>query len=493
MTSIRKGRQDPTFQIIGDYDYSFDDELIEFYSRFGVTFAPYQKLELKCYCARNINKDAKSFNEDFYAGSLIAIARPRQTGKSFVLKLYSMWEALNGKKVLYTCHNYDTVRQMFIDIKDMFENNSELGCKLRKNNGILSSPGNMGVFMANGGLIEFRTRTDKLSRGRSYDLLLFDECQELTEAQLESVMATIIAQERDSQSIAIGTPPSPTTQGTLFRDWYDTVHAEDADTSIWWLEWATDKIKDPSDVEAWYAVNPGLGYRITEKKLAAAASAFSKDWSGFSREYLGYWSPKGAIKAAISEEQWFSCQIDVEEAKAIDGLVSYGVKFAPDGLTGSISACIKKEDGTCYVELIEHKSMLEVGVSWFADWLVKRLDSSAGVIIDGLSHANNLMAELDKRGIKNKLIAKQCSSGDYVKACSMFFNALIEKTVSHAGFNELTETVFGSGKRYIGKNGGWGFTAVIEEVDVSILDSVALAYYQAQTSQRKPGRKMLVL
>lgn len=492
MTKERKGRQEPTFKVIGDYDYSFWEDLADFYSNYGIEFAPYQALELECYCARKINPDAESYIDDFYAGSLVATSRQRQTGKSFCAKLYSLWIAMEGKKVLYTCHNYDTARQMFNDIKDLIENNEELKAKLRENNGILRSPGNTGIFFANGGYIDFKTRSDRLSRGRSYDLLIFDECQELTEAQLESVMATIVAQERDSQSIAIGTPPSPTCAGTLFRDWYDQAHDETTNSEIWWLEWAVDKITDPMDVETWYAVNPGLGYRITEKKLAAAASGFATNWSGFSREYLGYWAPKGAVKAVISEEQWFDLVISKEEAHTFDGTISYAVKFSVDGLTGSISACIKDGD-KCFVELVENKSMFDVGVSWFADWLAQRLDNSAGVIIDGLANANTLIEELKNRGYTHKTIVKPCSPGDYTKACTMFYNAIVEKKVHHAGFDGLNMAVYGSSKRLIGKNGAWGFTSSIEDVDVTIIDSVALAYYQSQISKREPGKKMLVL
>ena len=50
--AIRRGRQEPTFEVVGAYDYSLGEDCIEFFARYGIKFTPYQKHELNLYCAR---------------------------------------------------------------------------------------------------------------------------------------------------------------------------------------------------------------------------------------------------------------------------------------------------------------------------------------------------------------------------------------------------------------------------------------------------------
>ena len=46
-------------------------------------------------------------------------------------------------------------------------------------------------YVKRGGFIEFRTRTGRGARGTTYDLLVVDECQHLTDVQLAAVRPTI--------------------------------------------------------------------------------------------------------------------------------------------------------------------------------------------------------------------------------------------------------------------------------------------------------------
>ena len=486
----RIGRQEPTFSVIGNYDYSFGDMAIGFFEGYGVKFTPYQKQELTLYLARDKNPDTLS---DDYAGAVIAISRPRQTGKSFAARFYALWEAMiEGKHVLYTAHNGDTTTEMFRALKTFLENNETLYAKLKPGHeGIYQAPIRMGFYFSNGGSIELKTRTKSLSRGRSTEIIIVDEAQELTAAQLEALSPTQIASEEDAQLIALGTPPGPECVGTIYKGWHDDAHKEPDNTDIWWLEWAIGYIPDDIfDVEVWYKYNPGMGWRITEKKMRAEATKFKSNIEGFAREYLGYWARGLSVKAVISERLWAQCEIDEDTAANIHGLPCYGIKFSPDGATGSIAVCLKPTDKDTYpfVELIDNVSMSE-GVSYFADFIEPRYKKASCVVIDGAANATTLVEMLKERKIPVKLVVKTPKAKEYGDACSRFFNAVTERQISHAGYDDLTDSVIQCKKRHVGASGTWGFESISPDIDSTIVDAAALAYWGAMTSKRQPGKK----
>lgn len=488
----RIGRQEPTFERIGAYDYSLGADCVSFFEGFGVKFTDYQKHELELYLARNYNDD---FVGDEYAAATIGISRPRQTGKSYAARFYALWCAMvEGKKVLYSAHNTSTTMQMFKDIKDFLEANHSLYKHLKADGGVYNAPINMGLYFNNGGCISFSTRTKAGARGKSFEVIVIDEAQELTDAQLEALSPTSIASEEDSQMIALGTPPGPECLGTVYRDWYDTAHGGDDDSDIWWMEWAIPKVPpDIFDVDLWYTFNPGMGWRITEKKMRAEATKFKNNPEGFAREYLGYWAPRFAYHTVISFKKWDSCEISEDDANEIRGDVAYGVKFSPDGAVGSISVAIRPDDKTkpVLVELVETVDM-SAGVSYFVDWLAPRLKKSLGVVIDGQSNAQLLVDYLKERKINTKNLTIRPNAKEYSDACSTFLNDVVEKRVAHCGYEELTESVTQCRRRPVGKGGAWGFEGLTPEIDTTIVDSAALAVYLARTSKRKPGRTMKV-
>ena len=492
MADKKYGRQEPTFSTVGDFDYSFGDEAVAFFEGYGVRFTPYQRQELNLYLARNKNPE-NTFDD--YAGSIICVSRPRQTGKSYAARFYALWEALiEGKRVLYTAHNGDTTTEMFKELKTFLENNEALYAALKPGNtGIYNAPIKMGFYFQNGGQIELKTRTKSLSRGRSTEIIIVDEAQELTDAQLEALSPTSVASEEDSQMIALGTPPGPECIGTVYQGWHDAAHEGSDEAEIWWLEWAIGYVPtDIFDTDLWYAYNPGMGWRITVKKMRAEAVKFKKNIEGFAREYLGYWARGLSVKAVISERLWDACRITEEEATDFHGLPSWGVKFSPDGAVGSVAVCLKPKEGdTCYVELIDNLSM-SCGVSYFADFLADNWRQSASIVIDGAANASTLVEMLRERKVPVKTMVKMPSAREYSDACSRFYNAVVERKVSHAGVDVLTDSAIQCKRRSVGSSGGWGFAPIAESVDSTPVEAAALAYYGAATSKRNPLKKSKV-
>lgn len=484
----RYGRQEPTFSTItpGDYDFTYSSYIADFFKCYGIKLLPSQRLELDAYGARTKTSEGT----ELIRYNTVCTSRPRQTGKSYGVRLYTLFLALFfGKRILLTCHNTDTTKEHFKWLKGLIESHNSLSEKLLPD-GVKRSYIEMGFYFKNGGSIEFSTRTNSLSRGKTYDIIIIDEAQEYTYGQMESLSAVTIASGADSQTIYLGTPPSPLSLGTVFRDLYEQAHS--GKSSIGWMEWAIGFVPTAEEIlnpDLWYAYNPGMGYRITEKKMRDAAESFANNPIGFAREYLGYWSPIKTINPAIDSEQWNALTISENAADAIKGDLSFGVKFSPSGTFGALAIAVRPFDSEQpkLVELYDVINLQVSSVSEFADFLAPLLKKSLGVLIDGKANASTLEYELSKRGIKDKRVVIQTKTDTLTNACSMFMNEIRGKSIVHCGYDELTNAVTSSTKRPIGKNGSFGFAS--DGPEATITEATALAFYLASTSKRKPGKK----
>lgn len=480
----RYGNQEPTFSTVGKFALSLGKKAIRYFESFGVRFYPCQKYEMELFLA--LNKERR------FACRTICISKPRQNGKSYSARFYAIWKAvIEGKKVLYSAHHGKTTREMFKAIKDFIERTPSIQKKLLPgSDGIRKSAGLEGFFFANGGCIEFQTRTNSGGRGVTYDVIIIDEAQELTDEQLDAIKPTTIASESgDPQMIYLGTPPNAKCIGTVFREFHRKVHSGDSE-GIWWLEWAVEELPDMSNrmavLELAYMTNPAMGYRIQEDvMLDVIDTATSVD--GFAREYLGWWSKVDSlIEHVIMQADWNTCKIDKPKR---DGLLVYAVKFSPDGATGALAACYKPDDGVPFVYVVDVKS-LSHGIGWFVDSLAPRASKAAQIVIDGQSNAQNLNERLLADGVSAKAIIRP-QTRDVIAACSTLVNAVKERKVTHYGQPALDDSATKTKRRRIGNNGGFGFEST-DEARAELIEACALAYWGAMTTKRNPNRKAVV-
>lgn len=478
MASPRKGRQTPTFDTVGTYVYSDGDEAVGLFGQYGTRFYKSQEYELRIFLARDESGEVSC--------RTICISKPRQNGKSFSARYYAVWMAfVEDKKVLYSAHHGKTVRKMFKFVSDFVQSNEDFRKLLKPGNqGVYKAQGMEGVYLASGALIEFSTRTNAGGRGETYDVIIVDEAQELTDEQLDALKPTTLASDSgDPQMIYLGTPPNEKCPGTVFRRYHDQAHSEDHE-GIWWMEWAVDEIGDVRDPERWYETNPALGYRIKEKVIRDAAIGMRPE--SFAREYLGWWSSAATLAHVVSVNDWNRCRTDSPPS---GGVLSCAVKFAPDGSEGAIAVCLKPDGGTPHVEVAQARS-LSHGIGWARDWLLARRDKLALAVVDGLSAAAALTAELEREKYPKPGYA-MAKSADVVAACSMLADAVKAGELTHFGQPDLDAAVTCCGKRRIGNAGGFGFESN-DNGDATLAEAAALAYWAAMTTKRRPGRKLRV-
>ena len=474
----RLGNQEPTFEKLGEWATTRGPDAVEMFEAYGRRYYGSQKHEMDVFFARD--------EDGAFAAMSIGITKPRQNGKSFAVRDYATWmAAVEGKSVLYSAHEGKTVRKMFKEICDFLEAHEDFKDELES---IYRAGGYEGIYFRNGACIEFQTRTNSGGRGGTYAVIVFDEAQELTSVQQDAVLPTASAAgeldegDADPQMIYIGTVPGPLCNGTVLRELHDRAHA--GDTTVWWLEWGAqgntlDDV-DIDDVDLWYACNPAMGRRMSERTVRNEHDTMSRD--GFARERLGWWSPTaGKPDCPIRKADWDALST---ESPIAGGKTAYGVKFAADG--SEVCVCAATTDGaTIHVEEAERRNMA-AGLGWLAEWIERRKSTGCMCVIDGKSGAQALVDRLERMPVNYVRIA---STGEVYSAMATLVDCVNEKTLTwYAPQDDLRDSAITSVRRNIGRNGGWGFGGA----NPIPIEAAALAVWGVKTSKRDPRKKGMV-
>lgn len=425
--------------------------------------------------------------EDKFAFTSCGLPIPRQNGKNAVLEMREWYGlCIIGEKILHTAHRVDTARKAFLRLVTFFENPAhpeltELVVSIRRTNGQES------ILLTNGGMIEFSSRVNGGSRGSTYDVVIFDEAQELTDDQMEAIMSTMAAAPKGNrQMIFTGTPPSPVSPGTVFGRRRKNA-LSDEPGRICWLEWSVDKVGDVWDKTRWYETNPALGIRIEEEFTEEECRTLSVE--GFARERLGWWSDVSGLNSVIKRDAWFRGTIDKAPDPQGDEKLAYGVKFTPDGSKVALSVAVKAPGEKTLVECIDYSLCLN-GINSLANWLIERKDKCSVVVIDGKSNTGALVRKLQDGGFPKKAIIL-ANSNDVCSAASVLLNAVEEDEIQHIEQQTLDESAISAQKRTIGTNGGFGFGDGV--ADCAPIESVSFALWGVLNTKRRPGRRSKLL
>ena len=446
---------------------------------YGYELDPWQKDIVECW----LGKDELGR----YTVTSAGLSVPRQNGKNECLigrEFYGM--TISGEKILHTAHQVRTAKKAFRRLVAMFTDKrhpevTELVAAIRYTNGEEQ------IELVNGGSIEFSARSRQAARGfEGISLVVYDEAQELTDDQVEALMATLSASATGTrQVIYTGTPPYPGCPGDVFRR-RRTVCLSDPGRRDAWHEWSVSaesiaEIKT-EDVSLWYMTNPALGIRLTEEFTVEEQRTMSAD--GFARERLGWWAPELTRKEdyAIPADVWDACSSP--ELKP-EGKTAYGVKFSADGSVVSLCGAVLPAEGPARISLIEQKST-SYGTKWLADWLNARYTQASCVVIDGRNGVDVLVDRIS--GVwRMKGSVIRPTAKEVIASVGTLTDALNEQTVTwYEKQLALRESAITSVKRKIG--GGWGFGGE----NATPIEAAALALWGAKTSKRDPSAQMRI-
>lgn len=474
-----KGSQEPRIKIEPPRAASDGESATLLMAEYGCRLNPWQEDVIECWLGTD--------EAGNYTVTSAGLSLPRQNGKNICLEareFYGM--VISGERILHTAHQVRTYKKSFRRLAAMFtdKRHPEIIDIVRQ---IRYTNGEESIELDNGGTIEFSARSRQAARGfDGISLLVYDEAQELTDDQVEALMATLSASATGTRQILYtGTPPYPGCPGEVFRRRriisMDAPGNHDA-----WHEWSVqaesiDKI-NAEEIALWYMTNPALGYNLTEEFTREELRTMSKD--GFARERLGWWTPVAENKAdyAIPKELWDSCK---SSALKPEGKKAFGVKFSPDASEVCLCGAVIPKEGPARVSLIARKPTAR-GIQWLASWLTERYSQTACVVIDGRNGVDVLIEKLSDT-YKAKNSVKRPSAKEVIAAVGMLIDALNEKSVTwYAKQEGLRDSAITSIKRPIG--GGWGFGGE----DSLPIEACALALWGAKTSRRNPSRKMRV-
>lgn len=463
--SKRIGSQMPTKYMFLPYEETLADEAIEAYEESGREAYEWQE---------NIVNPMMGLNEDgLWTHLKFGFSIPRQNGKNEVVAVRELKGLKKKERILHTAHRTTTSAAAFNRLLSIME---ESGLEEKTDFTKIKATGRESIELIGGGRIDFRTRTSSGGLGESFDLLVIDEAQEYTTDQESALMYTIAASP-NPQTIYCGTPPTPISSGTVFTELRNSIlegNLQDAG----WAEWSVDEQSDMRDVELWYQTNPSLGLRLSERNIQSEVRGDEID---FNIQRLGLWI-KYNQKSAISQEEWENVKVD--KLPNLKGKLFAGIKYGFDGTNVSLSIAVKTEDDKVFVEAIDCRSIRN-GNKWIIDFLLKA--DVQEVVIDGASGQNILADDMKKAGLKKPILP---TVKEVIVASSTFEQALFQESIAHAGQPSLSQVITNCEKRTIGTQGGFGYKSQIEELDISLMESLILANWSCVNA--KPVKKQRI-
>ena len=457
----RTARQTPIAGVVLPYTKTLGAQAVKLYKLIGKEIQDWQKLLLY---------DIMALNDDrLWVHTKFGYAVPRRNGKTEVVHIRELWGLVNGEHIMHTAHRTSTEHASWERLVDWVE---KLGLPYHA---IRTMGREIIILKETGGKIEYRTRTSKGGLGEGYDLLVIDEAQEYTDAQ-ESALKYIVTDSKNPQTIFCGTPPTMSSAGTVFTNLRKKVFkGESPDTG--WAEWSVEEMTSPKDKDAWYETNPSLGTVFTERSVIDEIGSDALD---FNIQRLGLWV-KFNLKSAITKTEWEALQVST--LPKLIGKLFVGIKYGRDAESVSLSLAVKTED-KIFVETIDCRPIRE-GDEWIINFISK-IDYSR-IIVDGIIGEELLEEEFKNAGIKRYVFA---TAKEVIAASAAFEKGIYDSTICHMPQNSLTQSVTNCEKRAIGTQGGFGYRSIRQGVEVTLLQSCALAYWLCESTKDKKAQKI---
>ena len=461
MAETRLGRQTPTQSVTIPYEKTRGQEAAELYSETGNKLLEWQQL-LQC--------DIMAVNDEgLWVHQKYGYSVPRRNGKSENVLARCLWGLKNGERILYTAHRATTSHAVWERLDRMC---GKAGINISSS---FKAFGKEHLYTDSDGIVEFRTRTSSGGLGEGYDVLIIDEAQEYTEAQ-ETSLKYVVSDSDNPQTIMLGTPPTVVSAGTVFVKYRETVlsgHGFDSG----WAEWSVPHQMPANDVESWYEANPSLGTILTERKIRAEITTDDID---FNIQRLGLWLQYNQ-KSAISKSEWESLKANVKPK--LTGKLFVGIKYGHDGKNVAMAVAAKTNEGKVFVEAVDCRP-IRAGNLWILEYLTAMKPET--VVIDGANGQNILAAEMKDARLKAPELP---TVKQVITANTLFEQALSGGSITHMNQPSLTQAVSNCKKRAIGTNGGFGYLAIKEEIDIALLDSIILAHWKCATSKEKKKQR----
>lgn len=477
----------PRLSLVQPYDRTIGDLAVAAAPSMGYELVPWQERLLLDMGA--VGDDGK------WVHPRVGESVERQQGKSVGLIVWaSFLAALMGYKVLWTEHNYSTTLEMLERFRDIFgarPHDTARGRAGWRDRLVASCSQTAQEWMRfrSGGVIQFSTRTKTSRLGFSFDVVVYDEAQELTGAHTQVINPTTTSGAKHNlQIIYSGTPTRAGSSAETFKNVRKQAWAGgDESGDLLWLEYGVDEVGDIWDESRWPAVMPSLGYHADPRAIRVGMR--DMDELGAAQEYLGYWLPEAeqVDPPVIGESLWASCLVPAAPEPQAGERVAYGLRFSADGASMAL-ACAVRPPGSrvTHVELADCGPTSR-GLSPVVSWLAARAGRACSVAVDGKSGAGAVCEALAGLGMPRGYVIRP-TVDQAVTAAGLVLEACTAHALTHIDDPALTISAERSWRRQIGTQGGWGFGGD----DAYAIEAVGLALLAMSVSKRKPNRRARV-
>jgi hypothetical protein len=435
-------------------DVQDGDDAAKLAGDYGLEPDPWQHDVLRGWLARR--GDGK------WAATRCGLAVPRQNGKNALLEMRELFGMVFlGEKFLHTAHEVKTSRKAFDRLLGFFDNEREFPELAALVEDIRRAP-QQGIYLENGGSVEFIARSKSSGRGFTVDVIVMDEAQELSDEVLAALRPTVSAAPLGNpQLIFAGTPPSPSMNGEVFTR-VRAVAKKGEDARLRWDEWSCELDADAASDEAVAVSNPAVGVRLLWETITDERA--DMDDETFARERLGEWLEMDGGASLVAG--WVATE---DEQSQVEVMGAFGVEVSLDRAWTSIAVAGANGDRT-HLELVDRRG----GTGWVVD-RCKQLERDHGhavFVIDGGGPAANLIPEFEAAGLW--LVVADTRA--VTTAAADLVDAVTQRTVSHGPQRELELAVAGAKRRPLG-DGVWAFGRKASTVDITPLVAVTLALW----------------
>lgn len=155
-----------------------------------------------------------------------------------------------------------------------------------------------------------------------------------------------------------------------------------------------------------------------------------------------------------------------------------GVKFGADGVHAALSIAAKTTDERIFVESIDCRS-IRVGHDWILSFLQEA--DVVRVVVDGANGQDLLATEMRSARMRPPLLPKV---REIIMANAQWEQGIYQKSICHRGQPSLSQVVSNCEKRSIGSNGGFGYRAQFDDMDIALMDSALLAHWICNEKNR---------
>lgn len=319
----------------------------------------------------------------------VGLVVPRQNGKGTILEARELAGLfLFGESILHTSHEFKTSMDHFRRLERLVRNTPDLH---RKVEAYPRAPGTEGIVLRDGRALRFMARTKGSGRGFPADVVIVDEAFAATDEQLAALMPTMQSKPNPQTWYTSSPPLDGITGAPLFAM---RARGEAEGDNLAWFDWGAEMGVNPDDRERWWATNPAMGYRLSEKGMGLMRAKLSPD--DFSRECLGVW-PKTMAEtwAVISEAAWNDALDEGSRMQVSAGQanqIAIAAWISPDREHGAVAVVGPRADGDLHGEVIEHRNK----TTWMHDRIVKVVQKwrPARLVIDAGGATGSLVADL---------------------------------------------------------------------------------------------------